>query len=68
MQQRLYVPSFHFNTAKRCCCGLGKPFGTCCEAEHLEKAPPKNMTAVNNFISPSECKSFIRYADKQIRE
>lgn len=68
MQQRLYVPSFHFNTAKPCYCRSGKPFGTCCGAEETEKAPPNNMTVVNNFISPSECKSFIRYADKQKRE
>lgn len=69
MQQRLYVPSFHFDTNKPCYCRSQKTFGECCAQINIERtAPPKSITIVNNFVSNAECNSFIRYAEKQNRE
>lgn len=68
MQQRLYVPSFHFDTTKPCYCRSQKLFGECCGSPQADKPAPKNIKVVNNFISNAECNSFIRFAEKQKRE
>lgn len=68
MQQRAYVPTFHFDTTKPCYCRSQKLFGDCCGNESAEKAPPSNIKVVNNFLSAAECNGFLRFAEKQKRE
>jgi len=68
MQQRLYVPTFHFDKTKPCYCRSQKAFGDCCGSTAEEKATPRSIKVVNNFLSSAECNSFIRFAEKQKRE
>ena len=65
MQQRAYVPTFHFDTTKPCYCRSQKLFGECCGKDSEEKAPPSNIKVVNNFLNAAECNSFLRFAEKQ---
>ncbi|KZX81364.1 hypothetical protein A3715_07475 [Oleiphilus sp. HI0009] len=68
MQQKHYVPTFHFDTTKPCYCRSQKAFGECCGSSIEEKQTPKSIKVVHNFLSASECNSFIRFAEKQKRE
>lgn len=68
MQSRHYVPSFHFDVRKPCYCGSMKSFGICCATNEPDRGLPNSVKIVNNFVSPTECKQLIRFAEKQKRE
>lgn len=68
MQQRLYVPTFHFDKTKPCYCRSQKAFGDCCGSAEQEKNTPRSIKIVDNFLSAAECNSFIRFSEKQKRE
>jgi len=62
-----YVPTFHFEASKPCYCNSGRAFGLCCKNSSVTKQPPKNIHVINNYLSASECKRFIRFSEKQKR-
>lgn len=62
-----YVPAFHFDETKSCYCHSGLAFGACCKQNELSQSVPKGINVINNFISATDCKRFIRFAEKQKR-
>jgi len=64
---RAYVPTFHFDLNKPCYCLSGQRFGQCCANSEKLGRTPRSINVINNFISPSDCKRFLRYAEKQKR-
>lgn len=62
-----YVPTFHFNKHKACYCRSGQSFGECCANSQVTRRPPSSIHIINNFVSPAECKRFLRFAEKQKR-
>lgn len=68
MQQRYYVPSFHFDITKPCYCGSMKLFGRCCAAGATDSSRPSSIKIVNNFIDDHACQTLIDYAETQQRD
>ena len=62
-----YVSAFHFDGSKPCYCRSGLTFGNCCKQSEFSENIPKGISVINDFISPTECKRFIRFAEKQKR-
>jgi len=62
-----YVPSFHFDLAKPCYCYSGRIFGHCCGNSRIDRERPNRINVIRNFLSPAECKRFLRFAEKQKR-
>lgn len=67
MQQRYYVPSFHFNTGKPCYCGSGLRFGLCCASHQRANGIPQSIAIIPNFVSEQERVSLLELAEKQPR-
>lgn len=65
MTPRRYVKPFHCNPAQPCYCGSGALFGDCCASDSKRREPPQGVVIVNNFISKTDCRRLVRYADKQ---
>lgn len=65
--QLAYVPTYHFDTVKPCYCRSGKTFGDCCANSKESGKAPTGIHIVNDFLSSSECKRYLRFAEKQKR-
>ncbi|MDX1452816.1 MAG: 2OG-Fe(II) oxygenase [Oleiphilaceae bacterium] len=59
---KYFVPSFHFDLNQPCYCGSQQAFGTCCAEPSSQ---PKFIYVVPDFLSSTDCKRFIRFAEKQ---
>lgn len=68
MQERFYVPSFHFQKSGLCYCGSQKLFGDCCASSSETQQVPKRINIKSGFLSPAECNRFLRFAEKRKRE
>lgn len=66
--QRFYVPGFHLDPKKPCYCGSELAFGDCCATRQADRTPPEGVLVIENFLPPSTCNSFVRYANKQPRQ
>ncbi len=62
-----YVPTFHFDKNKPCYCHSGRLFGQCCANSAETGRAPRSIHVINDFLSPADCKRFLRFAEKQKR-
>jgi len=68
MQERFYVPAFHFNTKKICYCGSGRLFGECCASGQRLRGAPSSIVVIDNFIDAQQRETMIDYASLRPRE
>lgn len=68
MQNRYYVPSFHFDIRQVCYCGSRRAFGECCATAAPERSFPSSVKVVNNFIANEDCDQLVAFAERQKRE
>ncbi len=60
-----YMPVYHFDKSKECYCGSNKTFGECCASPDPHREPPQYIQIIHDYLTPAECKSFIRFSSKQ---
>ncbi|TNC81713.1 MAG: hypothetical protein C9356_07590 [Oleiphilus sp.] len=68
MQERYYVPSFHFHTGKPCYCGSGRRFGECCASDARVNGLPRSVSVVSDFIDAKARKALLDFAERQPRD
>ena len=65
MQERYYVPSFHFHVGKPCYCGSGRRFGNCCASDARPNGVPRSISIIENFVTASERQALMQFAERQ---
>jgi predicted 2-oxoglutarate/Fe(II)-dependent dioxygenase YbiX len=63
--QRHYAKPYPCDPALACYCGSGKAFGECCGSQKAEREPPYGVKIVSGFMSDTDCRRLVRYAEKQ---
>lgn len=68
MQERYYVPSFHFNLGKPCYCGSGQLFGNCCASDKRLNGLPRSVSVIPNFVEATQRRTLLDFAERQPRD